>query len=163
MLAWTHNTLIYLNVENTQLSKNMSSEIIIPERTLEEEFAVALNVVFASSLTKKQEQETSKDVLSFWKEHVNPGNFTSQRWIWCFISMMISYVCFFSNWFKDSCNIVSLSRKHQPQTTLRKNKKILLLLNGETVRYVDCDLGVDRFSDFSHISLIHLIGRRLWI
>lgn len=51
----------------------MSSDHIIRERSLEDEFKVALNVVFASSLDKKQQDEVSVDVLSFWKEHVNPG------------------------------------------------------------------------------------------
>lgn len=42
-------------------------------KTIEEEFAFALNVIFAKEVTKPQETEIARDVLHYWKEHVNPG------------------------------------------------------------------------------------------
>lgn len=42
-------------------------------KTIEEEFAFALNVIFAKEVTKSQEHEIARDVLQYWKDHVNPG------------------------------------------------------------------------------------------
>lgn len=71
----------------------MSSENIAHEeqRSLEDEFKVALNVVFATSLDKKQEHEVSKDVLTYWKEHVNPGKHS----FFSFCIGIIAIVCMY--------------------------------------------------------------------